>query len=465
MNSPIHQFLADKATDIVSKQQKRKADIPSFQPFRTGGLGNFPYYWQDPNSLKFNNKTYQWINANLKANTFPIEQAIGSTFTNLFINALGSISYSISAKDQEKLKQAGINIITQQNSIIKVWKTVYSKDASIDTIIYTICNTWASPPTTLTALQNSPNISTVLNNTPPSGKSIIPFLDSYISAINSYNSLNNASSRNTGYLQTALQALQSPNLSNGGIPINNNKVYPAYHISPSVQDILEELSSSDKISVQLSIKPIDTNNAEIHIPGLPAHSMPIDQLISIKVDKDASLFKNALLNATEPTLIEITFSGIAFVYFEPVTFNQTSEQNWYWIPPIIEAIKNGDSNVTGFKFSPKPSIDFSKKGSFGFLSAVAISNSPDITITLTGNNHQKISDTINKASLLELELLGTSLESENSTPRLTKVIKPTNNSQTLIIQHTIDTLTKSPSHISTQSTAWVLGVQTEYPAS
>ena len=76
------------------------------------------------------------------------------------------------------------------------------------------------------------------------------------------------------------------------------------------------------------------------------------------------------------------------------------------IKPVIDAINNGDKDVSGYKFSPKLQIDFSNKGSFGFLTGAVISNYPSITITIKSSQFDSFTKDINGAASIGLSFLG-----------------------------------------------------------
>ncbi len=481
MINPIFQLLTNQAEAIVSVSpqtgtQAMKYTLPSLptlQPFVTGGLGNFPFYWQDPNNLLFNVNTYNWINANLMAGANPLQQALGSSFTNLFIDAIGSISYFLSTQDQANLTQASNNITNQQQNLLSGWQSVYGSipagSTPIDGVINTICTTWASPAITFQTLQNASNVSAILNATPPSGMPIIPLLINYIDALNKYVSLSNASSANTGYLNSALSALQNPNATNGGLPANDHKIYPAYQINTPLQDILDGLGADNAITLNLSVQ-LENNTGLVKVTtvGTNPFNISLDELIILSLNSDPTFLKNILVNATQPTTIEVVFKGVTMVYFSPQTFNQSTNQNWYWVSPIAEAINNGNNDVTGFKFSPAITIDFSKNGPFAILSAVAISNLPSISLTITMPDYQSISETVNNASLNTTSLFGVSLQQDIIDLTYNCNAIPQSAEGTVTILSSVSSASKSfnlayTNSYSLNSLGWVHGVIPNYP--
>jgi len=74
---------------------------------------------------------------------------------------------------------------TQQ--LLTAWKSAYGKlpegkGKPIDAVLNVICETWASPPTTVEELEDAVNLSEALNNAPASGQPLIPILSQYLNA-------------------------------------------------------------------------------------------------------------------------------------------------------------------------------------------------------------------------------------------------------------------------------------------
>jgi hypothetical protein len=125
----------------------------------------------------------------------------------------------------------------------------------------------------------------------------------------------------------------------------------------------------------------------------------------------ASYFQDQIATSSNQVSIEMTFSGCNFVNFGPAPFNMSTDQNWAYFGPIQQAIKNGSSDVSGFKFAPDPGIDFSKNGPFGFVNGVAIANYPSINITVTSSDYQSILTTFQQTTSTKVTFLGIPLAS------------------------------------------------------
>jgi hypothetical protein len=129
--------------------------------------------------------------------------------------------------------------------------------------------------------------------------------------------------------------------------------------------------------------------------------------------------------------------------------------------PITNAISNGTQDVSGFKFSPNPQIDFSKTGPFGYLTGAAIATYPTVAITVTGSDYQSIATTFQQSTSFSVSFLGIPLGG-GSESTYSHDVKTNSSAQSVTI-----TLTPPAQTVAgqlTKSMAWILGVETEYPA-
>lgn len=437
--------------------------------FTVGSLGNFPYYWQNPANLKFNHLTYDWISANLLANTSPAQLGSGNGFTNLYIEALGSISYQLSTADQAQLTKAQQNATNQQAALLSAWQAAYGTippatptQQPIDIIMNTIATTWASPATTLSAIQSSHNLNALLNNMPASGKTIAPVLAQYLNALGSSISLQNATTMNTGYVQQALAAVQSPSSSNGGLSTDDGNENPSYAVSTQLADILNGLQdTSNAVALSLGVSRYSSSEYRVSINGSSGFEIPILDFFGLGVGANASYFEDDIATSSNTVDIQMTFPGVTSVNFGPTGYNMSTGQDWYWMEPITEAIANGTNDVSGFKFSPNPQIDFSANGPFGLLTGVAIATYPTVVISVTSSDYQSIATTFQQSTSFEVSFLGIPLGG-GSQSTYSSSVNVNSSSQTVSI-----TLTPPPQTVAGQavsSVAWVLGVETNYPA-
>ena len=437
--------------------------------FATTGLGNFPYMWENPANLEFNNKTYDWINANLKADTDPTEQASGSTFSNLFLTALGSITYSLSDADQVNLNNAAAGATEQQAAVLKAWRAAYSKlpatkdgETVIDVISNTILNNWATDTgTTLMDVQNATNLNALLGKTPAAGQPILPIFANWVNALGKSVSLQNAVSMNNGQKNAALNAVQNPDSDNGAITLDDGSVVPAYKIATSTDAILNGLKADNSATVKMNVSRSSSSKYTVKVDGGVTFSIPVLSLFSLNVGANASYFEEHIATESNSVDLEMTFSGVTLAQYKPVDYSASTKKDWYFTKPIQDAIANGSDDNSSFKFSPDPNIDFSENGPFGLTNTVVFSNYPSVKITVTSASYEKIATTIQQSASVGITFLGIPLGIGGSEETYSKKVDTKASSESVTI--TLDPPPNMVAGDAVDSQGWVLGVVTDYP--
>ena len=431
-----------------------------FRAFTVGALGNFPYYWQNPRNLSLNSKTQNWIQSALKANADPVE--LNGIFTNLFISALSKVRYSLSTADAAKLNNESALIQQQQTALLLAWQTAFGQLPSgpqpINAVMDEITNTWATPSTTFSALKLSTDITRTLNTVPASGQSVLPSLATYLNTLGS-SPLTNATAMNNAYVAQALDAVQSPNIANGGVPVSNGGIEPAYLVATPLSQILADLNGTDgKFTMPMAVSR-STSGKYIVVPeSKVTATVPATGFLSIKTKSNPDLFQNKITAVGQTSKVMASFENVAKVYFGPVPFSMSTGKSWFYAEPIVQAIRNTGKDVSGFKFSPMPQIDFSKAGPFGMVTGVLISKNPKVSITMSDQTFAAIWPDLQSGATHEVYFLGRSLG--DTADCTVSTVPDAATSST--------TVTFTPTSVSTPdsvtSTAYVLGVKTEFPA-
>lgn len=460
---PVLQSLANLASEkLASNASLLKSGtvdigpaIPNepIVPFEAGGMGNFPFYWQNGQG-QFNYDTYSWINTNLQNGSFPLQQQLGSLFTNLFAEVFSCVSFSLSSADTNLLSAQSGQLVSLQQQIIVQWNASCTpKSNNFDDTISLICQNWASPPIATNQLLSSTNVLSTLNSIPPNGMLLVPNLVSYISISRSVEALAGQVPKNNGELECVKTALQHPTLQNGGMQASDSLMYPAFEVLSSVQDIIRELEASSILTFQIMIEGDGAENVTVTGSSFAPFTSPLNDIIKLVVDGFEEELGNLLSSMQDSLKVTMNFKGITKVVFSPCPYNVEQNKNWYWTEPIVEAMRNGVADVTGFKFMPVPSVDFSKNGPFAFLTAVVISNFPEVNLSFNHPNRQQVADAIEKASSATVTLFGNSFSTSCS-------------SSTIADDGIYITLTPPmPVAYNLNSRAWIHGACACFPAS
>ena len=460
----ITQKLADKAAATLSGQAgnwsetllDNKSSL-QFIPFHDSGVGGFPYYYLDPSSMLFNDKTYNWISASCVYNGASIE--LSAPFLNTFIEALSSISYQLSEKDEALLASYRDAIATSQLQLVQSWHQVYpaQNNANIDEIIEIITSSWATPAISLNQLLTSNNLQSILTNLPASGQVVLPHLSHYLSSINRSVSLENASSMHTGYLASALNAAQKSTSENGGMKTTAQGVRPRFKVSTSLQQILTNLndSTANHFEMTLDMQCLGEGRCDAAIDNDKSLNIEIKEVLDIKLNNHDTVINN--LNKGASVIAVMQFLGVSIVEFTPEPFDKSQLKNWYWNAPIAQAINQSLPVNSGYKFAPHPQIDFSHQGSFGFLTSVAISKHPGVKLVIKHENYMQIANEFRQASVISLTFIGrqmtVSLASSNP------IVE--NSTDKSVTVHLIQSALSQSDGVN--STAFVLGVKACFP--
>lgn len=461
------------ATDIINALKDQANSIlgaalgtTPLQAFAQTSQGNFYYNWQDSNNVTlFNEETFDWISSNLVAGAMPVQ--LDQSFTNLYIQAITAISYSLSTADQSTLNQGAAKATTQAQAVQRAWVQAFGKlpDGAnpIDAIAGEIATKWANPPTTLDAISSSLNLNKLLNQAPAAGKAVIPVFVSWLNAISSVLSLQNSVSLNNAYLQRVIDAVQNPTSANGGLTLNDNSVVPAFKVSTQLSTIQNSLQSgTPSISLSMAVSRSTENEFSVSISGGTSFSIPILDFLEIGVDANASYFSDNIATTDNVTTVDMTFPGVNLVTYGPVPYQMSGAgKYWFWMTPIRDAIANAGNDVSGYKFSPTPNIDFSAAGPFAFTMGAAISSYPTIVVSTTSSNFQSIEKTFQQSVSSSVSFLGIPLASASESTYSNNVEVDASSSTVTI------TLSPPPDLVAgtnNDAQAWVLGVQTCYPA-
>jgi hypothetical protein len=463
--SAIIDYLRGEAASVLASSL---GGLPLVD-FAVGAAGNFPYYYNDPANLSFNNATYSWININLLNNLPPVQQSTGNSFTNEMMSVLSKVTYKLSAADQVTLNNAYSNAQNQQMALLQNWRAAFGSfppgpGQPIDNIMSTIATTWASPATTFNAIQNSINLNQLLNNAPATGQGLFPLVANYVNALGSSVTLANAVTMNNAYVRLALNALQFPSATNGAIQTNDGtqKYYPAYTVNTPLTSIINSLqNTSSTIQITMNVSIASESEYSVSIQGGTSFRIPFLDFFSLGVGANASYFHDEIMKSSESVSITMTFTGPTIVNYAPLAFNQSTQQGWFFMAPILDAIKNQGKDISGYQFAPSPGIDFSNNGPFGLLQGIAIANYPSAKIVIKSSSYQSIQTTFQQTVSVGISFLGIPLGSSTESTYSHSASSSSSDSTVTI------TLNPPPNMVagtSISSMGWILGAQTNYPA-
>jgi len=467
-------------TQAIMNELKKQANAilsstsgVNLEGFHVGSTGNFPYTWQDPSNLKFNQKTYDWIKSALESRKAGDDVTLKGVFTNEYLEAITDISYSLSSADKVKLNKINADTTQQQGAVLSSWQAAYGSlptpgagSTVIDEITTVIRTKWATDPaTTLAQMQNARDLTALLGNAPASAMTIIPVFANYLNAIGSGISLIDSVTLYGGIISDLKNAINNPSATNGGILTNKSgaNYIPDYPVATQNSDILNGLKDTgNAIKLNMSVSKYSSSEVKVSVSGSTGFNIPVLDFFSLGGSGSASYFKDTLVQKSSNIEIDMEFTGVTMVEFGPKEYDISSRLGWMYADPIAKAIANEGKDVSGYKFSPASQIDFSKNGPFGYLSAVGISNYPTIKITATSSDYESIKTSFEQESSWKVSFLGIPLGSASQSYSKTTV---NTDSSTGSVSITLSPPAEFVAGTAIDSVGFVLGVQAEYPAS
>lgn len=463
----VDHLSAPDAVEAVLPEAGSLLSIPvGYKPFSIGALGNFPFYWQDPANLRFNAKTYQWITAGLKARSNPVQ--LDGVFTNRFTDVLSTICYTLSTADQDQLDKDQAAASDQQRELLQAWLSAFGalpSDAAgspvINLIMEEITNQWAAPATDLNELLDAANPSVLLNKTPPAGQPVVATLKHYLSTIASSVPLLNQVTRNTGLCSRALAALQTPTLANGALALSDGRLMPAYTVQTSVDDILAGLAATTigrTIRLVLALSSPGDGALDVSINRGVTARVPASEILKLEPIGSGDIVSSILMASDVAGTVTADFLGTTTVSFAPANFSTETLRDWFWTEPIRQALKNGKSDVSGFKFAPEPPFDLSENGPVGCVTSVIISRNPSINVQMSLPHMVKLADAVKNTAGAELSFLGRSLGTLGADDGYELAKVPSAAGDQVTLQPAADGI----SGINIDSRAFVLAVKTEF---
>jgi hypothetical protein len=323
--------------------------------------------------------------------------------------------------------------------------------------LWIVGNQWADSKT-VHDLQTALNFSDTLHKAPPSGLPLFGFIATYLGALSNYQTLQTLLTTNNSYLATALLDVQHPSGSNGGLQITGQQeLVPRWEITP-LEDILAGLNGGVAATLNVTVAKADGGEYNITLNGGVPFHVAANTFFTLTVGDDPNFFQEQIVASSTEVKMTIQFSGAALVNISPAAFSIPSLY-WYWQQPLLGAVKNGHSDVSGYVFTTNPSTDLSAKGPLGYLQTVAISQYPNIVITAQTESYESIAKTLQAVASVKGSFLNTPLYSDDSNYSLSVTTEAAQKTVTVTLVPPAGGLGQS----QPDKRAWILGASTFFP--
>ncbi|MFD2567851.1 hypothetical protein [Pseudotenacibaculum haliotis] len=457
--------LKDQANELLSAAHNVQLDM-----YHAQGSGNFPYYYKDPATRRFNEKTYVWLNQCLEKRKNGEPVSFEGDYNGKFLRAVTNVSYTLSRKDQARLNEVKRNALNQQGALLDAWEEAFgeipSGKAPINGVFEIILKDWVTKEgTTLQDLLVAPDLFEALGKAPAAAMPVIPVVGNYLNAIEAGIPLQNAISLNNGILKSVRSSINFPSEANGGVQLNDgtDDFFPEYPFSTTQAKILDGLKSDNSVDIQMKLSNFNSSDVSLSVSGEASFKMPLG-FFDIDLGASANYFTNIVTKNSRTIEIDMKFTGVTVAKFGPEPFRVSGRKGWHFADGIKESIANGEKDISGFKFSPKPNIDFTEGGDFGVVNAVAFSQYPTMKIKVFSSDYKKIKTDFDAAANagLKIDFLGMPLGVglKGSYKQGDVSINEAEGSITINVNPPIEAVAEK----AVEATAFILGVQTEYSA-
>jgi hypothetical protein len=397
--------------------------------------GDFNWYWTD--AINFNSLTYNYVSGAVSpspsaAGTYQVGGA--GTFNNLYQQLISGIAWQLSAADNATLQQAMTQSQTQATSMVQAYVSAFGAPTAaqmtaaqqinpmiatpLDYImLYQAGYLWAgkpTPPLSLYAMQNAPNLHTLLQYAPPSAQAVLQAMPPYLSALGASTRIMDQQSLGSYTLQQIKNNL-TPSATNGGIQQFNppsTSYFTGYFSNLTPSEILQDLgNTSQSVTMSFSASASSSSSYNISFSGSAGINWGGDLLdisagTSFRGDVARQQGAGSTMNIT------MVYPGVTIVPLFPTPWQQTSggTTGWWYEPIIFQAWKNfqaGSSAPSGFTFQNgvPGGIQLGQNGA-GYLSAVVVSGYPTITVEFTNGNYSQFSSWLSTHTSVSVSLFG-----------------------------------------------------------
>lgn len=482
-------------------QQQAQLAVQTFNttivPIQYPQQGDFDWNYQNPNQV-FNSGTFDYISANVRPSTdfAGIAQLSSSGgFPNAYIQVVSGISYALSKADTATVNAAQSNASVQAATIVNDYQTTFGPitDANMATAVAAIgavvqtkqdyvvsyilgfvwsgAQTTKQPPLSYTTMAAARNLKSLLPAMPMSGNQVVSDTSIYLSILNPANAILSSQQLGAWILAQLVNNTSYPSATNGGMSvvnpatgiITNNQV--GYSINSSLASIQNDLQSTNKV-ISLTMTSSSSTDKTLNVSVAGQTGVSVGSLLKFSATTGVNYDMNTTSGTSATASVVINYTGYSMVPVSPLAWQQATNVGWYYADPIAQAIKNGSSDVTGYKFvagaGNKYNMDaFANGGTFGYLDYLLISNVPTVSITYTNADYNTFMQKWSTQTSGNLSLFGViSLGSFSAGASSSTVTKGADNSTFTVTFGPSEQVLSVP---QMQQTAFVIGGGIENP--
>jgi hypothetical protein len=234
---------------------------------------------------------------------------------------------------------------------------------------------------------------------PSSGTAVVADTSLYLSILKPANAILASQQQGAWILAQLVANTTQPSAANGGMQtvdpvtgvVSPNANQVAYAINTSMASIQNDLKNTGRV-ISLSMTTSSSSDHTLSVSVQGEASISVGSLLEFSANASGSYDMNKTSGTSQTSSVEISYTGYSLVPIAPLAWQQATNVGWYYDDPIAQAIANGASDTTGYKFvastgSQYNMSSFADGGNFGGLDYLLVSNMPTVTITYTNADY------------------------------------------------------------------------------
>lgn len=407
-------------------------------PINSGGLGDFPWFWEDANG-NFNLNTFNYINSRVAPmpGEPPTVQLV-SPFSNDYLQLLNSIGFQLSVADTNRQNGAGINAGVYATRVVSTYQTNFGAitpadwkiacvESNIDYVInYIVGAIWSGrsqrskPAFTVQQLVALSDLAANLPDIPAAGFSVLPLIQSYLTNIGVIDSFSALIGGKNKLLTELKNNSQKPSLKNGGMTTRdsygNDTCHVGYMVSPTPGSIQNNLNShATPVTIEFSSTQTPSGLLEIKTNNVGNDTIPSEDFISFTNQTGETFNPHTLPGSAQYVNVQLTYQGCTLISYEPRPYEGDTMTDWYFAEVIAEAVDNIGKDITGYRFITTQNIyDYSQGGNFGIVSQLLIADYPTLQLVIATGDYENFAAAFGQPTDWNLTFFGSSIGTHGS---------------------------------------------------
>jgi hypothetical protein len=382
-------------------------------------------------------------------------------FSSVYDEVLHTISYVISAADQQIINTAEQNAASQIASVIDSWESNFQPVTQAE-------QQSALPPTKLGYIfqQVAQHWGTDPRNIPNSLADFRTAFQAFQAAAGSAYPIQSAQALATSALQAAMANTENPSAANGALQTGLTSFYVGYTGFPAQNMINSGLqAASNQVTISIALSDFSSSSSQLSVDGGAGIGVSIGDTFGIRINGSASYDLSKYASSSTSMNMSVTYPGITFIASAPLPLNIGGTQGWYSNLILQEAVSNmgKGTTVTGYQiqgseFSPS---DFGPGGKLSRLKTFVISQLPTITLEFQSANSAAVTSDFQEQASVDVSLLGLfNIGSGSQSYQIQKVSTASSDGSVSVTLAPPTVIGTTP---APQSTAFVLGGVPSYP--